>query len=160
MSDGSDTRLPVNTEFNESHGKVSPDGQWLAYVTDQPGRDEVWIARFPSGETRRQVSTAGGTAPQWSKGGTELFYLSPDRHMMAVSIAAGHDGMDVGVPRALFQMPNLVAEGRVLMPTANNYVAAPNGERFLGAVSAHDPNLPPISIMVNWPAVVNRRSSR
>ena len=76
MSDGSDTRLSVNTTFNESHGKVSPDGRWLAYVTDQSGRDEVWVATFPSGETRRQVSTAGGTAPEWGEGGKELFYLS------------------------------------------------------------------------------------
>jgi Tol biopolymer transport system component len=156
MSDGSDTRLAVNTAFNESHGKVSPDGRWLAYVTDQSGRDEVWIATFPSGETRRQVSTAGGTAPQWGRGGNELFYLSPDRHLMAVSIAGGLEGHDVGAAHALFQMPNLVTEGRMLIPTSNNYVAAPNGDRFLAAVSARDPNLPPISIVVNWPALVKR----
>ena len=159
MSDSSDTRLAVDTAFSESHGKVSPDGHWLAYVTDQSGRDEVWIATFPTGETRRQVSSGGGTAPQWGKG-QELFYLSPGGGLMAASIAAGRDGIDVGAPRELFQMPSLDAEGRVNMPTSNNYLAAPNGERFLAAVSARDPNLPPISIVVNWPAMVNRGSSR
>lgn len=160
ISDSSDTRLPVNTAFNESHGKVSPDGQRLAYVSDQSGRDEVWIATFPSGEARRQVSTAGGTAPQWGKGGRELFYLSPGRELMIASMAGGPGGVAVADPRALFQMPNLVTEGQVLMPTSNNYLVAPDGERFLAAVSARDPNLPPISIVVNWPALVNRGQSR
>lgn len=160
MSDGSDTRLPVNTAANESHGKVSPDGQWLAYQTDQSGRDEVWIARFPSGEARRQVSATGGTAPQWGNGSNELFYLSPGQQLMVASIAGGRGGVDLGPSRMLFQMPNLVAEGRVLMPTSNNYIAARDGERFLAAVSPRDPNLPPIAIVVNWPAVVNRSQSR
>lgn len=155
MSGGSDTRFSLNTSFNESHGKVSPDGQWLAYVTDQSGRDEVWIASFPSGEARRQVSSTGGTVPQWGKAGRELFYLSPDRHLMAATVTGGRGGADLSAPHALFQMPILVAEGRVLMPTSNNYFAAPSGERFLAAVSARDPNLPPISIVVNWPALLN-----
>jgi eukaryotic-like serine/threonine-protein kinase len=151
-------RLGINTAFNESHGKVSPDGRWIAYVTDQSGRNEVWIATFPSGEARRQVSPAGGTAPQWGKGGKELFYLSFDRHVMMASIAGGATGdLSVAAPHALFQMPKLVTEGRVITPTSNNYLAAANGERFLAAVSARDPNLPPISIVVNWPALLNRR---
>jgi Tol biopolymer transport system component len=157
MSDGTDTRLAVNTAFNESHGKISPDGRWLAYVTDQSGRDEVWIASFPSGESRRQVSTGGGgTVPQWNEGGTEVFYLSRDSRLMAATIKGGHGGVDVGAPHALFQLPALIAEGRVLMPTSNNYVAAFNGQRFLLAVSASDPHPAPLNIMVNWPAVIGR----
>jgi len=155
ISDGSDTRLSVNTAFNESHGKVSPDGRWLAYVTDQSGRDEVWIATLPSCETRRQLSTGGGTVPEWSEGGKELFYLSLDRHVMAVSMS-GYSGADVGATNQLFQMPNLIAEGRVIMPTSNNYVATRDGRRFLAAVSAPDPNASPLNIIVNWPAALNR----
>ena len=156
MSDGSDTRLAVNTAFNESHGKVSPDGQWLAYVTDQSGRDEVWIARFPSGESRRQVSSSGGTVPQWSEGGMEVFYLSLDARLMAATITATHGGVDIGAPHALFRMPALVAEGRVLMPTSNNYLAVRDGQRFLAAVSASDPHPAPLNIVVNWPTIVVR----
>jgi serine/threonine protein kinase/dipeptidyl aminopeptidase/acylaminoacyl peptidase len=155
MSDGSDTRLSVNTAFNESHGKVSPDGRWLAYVTDQSGRDEVWIAAFPSGEPRRQVSTTGGTAPEWGDGSKELFYLSPDRHVMAASIS-GHGGVETTAPHALFQMPTLIAEGHVVMPTAANYVATRDGRRFLAAVSAADPKAPPLNVVVNWPAALSR----
>jgi eukaryotic-like serine/threonine-protein kinase len=156
MSDASDTRLSINTTFNESHGRVSPDGRWLAYMTDESGRDEVWLASFPSGEIRRKVSAAGGTMPQWGEGGKELFYLSLDRQLMAASVAARQGDVAVGAPGALFQMPNLIAEGRLLMPTSNNYVATPNGQRFLAAVSVQDPNAPPISVVVNWPALLNR----
>jgi serine/threonine protein kinase/Tol biopolymer transport system component len=151
ISDGSDTRLLVNTTFNESHGKVSPDGRWLAYVTDQSGRDEVWIATLPSGEMRRQVSTAGGTAPEWGEGSKELLYLSPQRRVMVASIG-GHDGVDIGAPSGLFQMPNLIVEGRLLTPTSNNYVVTRDGRRLLAAVSTPDPNASPINILVNWPA--------
>jgi serine/threonine protein kinase/Tol biopolymer transport system component len=154
MSDGKDTRLSINTTFNESHGTVSPDGRWLAYTTDESGRAEVWLASFPSGEVRRHVSTAGGTMPQWGEG--ELFYLSLDRQLMAVPFATGQSGVNVGTPKALFQMPNLIEEGRLLMPTSNNYVATPDGQRFLAAVSARDPNAAPFSVVVNWLAVSNR----
>ena len=53
-------------------------------------------------------------------------------------------------------MPTLMAAGRVLMPTANNYLAAAGGRRFLAAVSVRDPTLPPITIVVNWPALLTR----
>ena len=108
------------------------------------------------GERRRQVSTSGGTAPEWGEGSKELFDLSLDRHMMAASISGGHGGVDVGVPNELFQMPNLIAEGRVLMPTANNDVVTRDGRRLLAAVSAPHPNAPPLNIVVNWPAALNR----
>jgi Tol biopolymer transport system component len=153
MSGSSDTRLSINTASNESQGKVSPDGRWLAYVTDQSGRDEVWIATFPSGEPRRQVSTAGGTAPDWGEGSKELFYLSPDRHVMAASMS---ERGEIGAPTALFQMPNMIAEGGLLMPTANNYVVTRDGRRFLAAVSAPNSNASPVNIVVNWPAALNR----
>jgi hypothetical protein len=75
---------------------------------------------------------------------------------MAATITGGHGGVDIGAAHALFQMPALVSEGRVLMPTSNNYLAVPNGQRFLAAVSASDPHPPPLSIVVNWPAALIR----
>ncbi len=71
-------------------------------------------------------------------------------------VAAGQTGVNVGTPKALFQMPNLIEEGRLLMPTSNNYLATPDGRRFLAAVRARDPNAPPISVVVNWLAVPSR----
>jgi serine/threonine protein kinase len=159
-ADASDIRLSINTPFNESHGKVSPDGRWLAYTTDESGREQVWLSSFPSGQIRRQASAAGGTAPQWGEGGKELFFLSLENQLMAASVVAGQSGVDIGRPKHLFRMPNLIGEGRLLMPTANNYLATSNGQRFLAAVSARDPNAPPISVIVNWPALVGRAGTK
>jgi hypothetical protein len=136
LGTATETRLSINTEFNESHGKVSRNGQWLAYVTDESGRNEVWLARFPSGENRRQVSIAGGTSPQWAGDGDELFYISADKQLMSTPISTRHARLDVGAPRALFPLRNLIEEGRLLVPTANNYVVTPDGRRFLAAVIA------------------------
>ena len=69
---------------------------------------------------------------------------------MAAAITGRNGGIDIGAPQALFRMPPLVAEGRLLMPTSNSYLAVPNGQRFLAAVSASDPQPPPLNVVVNW----------
>ena len=149
--------LPVNTHFNESEGKVSPDNRWMAYVTDESGRDEVWVASFPAGEIRRQVSIGGGTSPQWGDGSREILYLAPEQRLMAAAFDASETGAALGTPRALFRIENLAEEDRSLFfVTRNDYVAASNGQRFLVAIRAKDPHAPSITIVVNWLALLNR----
>jgi Tol biopolymer transport system component len=149
--------LPFNTAFNESLGVVSPDNRWIAYVTDASGRDEVWVASFPDGKTRRQVSVDGGTSPQWGEGSREVVFVAPDRRLMTAAFDRAEAGAVVGTPRALFQFENLVEEDRTLFfATRNNYVATSNGRRFLAAIRARDPNAPPITVVVNWLALLNR----
>jgi eukaryotic-like serine/threonine-protein kinase len=149
--------LPFNTRFNESLGKVSPDNQWIAYVTDEFGRDEVWVASFPAGKIRRQVSIGGGTSPQWGEGSREIVYVAPGQRLMAAAMDGSQTGAAVGTPRALFQIENLAEEDRSLFfATRNDYVAAANGQRFLAAIRARDPNAPPLTVVVNWLALLNR----
>ena len=149
--------LPFNTRFNESLGKVSPDNHWITYVTDESGRDEVWVASFPAGQIRRQVSIGGGTSPQWGEGSREIVYVAPDQRLMAAAFDGSETGAAVGTPRTLFRIQNLAEEDRSLFfATRNNYVAASNGQRFLAAIRARDPNAPPITIVVNWLALLNR----
>jgi serine/threonine protein kinase len=149
--------LPLNTRFNESLGKVSPDNHWIAYVSDESGRDEVWVASFPAGEIRRQVSIGGGTSPQWGEGSREIVYVAPDQRLMAAALDGSETGAIVTTPRALFRIENLAVEARsLLFATRNDYVAASNGQRFLVAVRARDPNAPPITIVINWPALFHR----
>jgi eukaryotic-like serine/threonine-protein kinase len=149
--------LPFNTRFNESLGKVSPDNHWIAYVTDESGRDEVWVASFPAGAFRRQVSVGGGTSPQWGDGSREIVYLAPDQRLTAVAFNPTKAGGNVGTPRTLFRIDNLAEEDRLLFfATRNDYVAASNGQRFLVSIRARDPHAPPITIVVNWLALVNR----
>jgi serine/threonine protein kinase len=149
--------LPVNTRFNESLGTVSPDNQWIAYVTDESGRDEVWVASFPAGRMRRQVSIGGGTSPQWSDGSREIVYVTPDRRLMAAAFDGSKTGTVVSTRRVLFRIEDLAAENRSLFfATRNDYIAASNGQRFLAAIRARDPNAPPITVVVNWLALLNR----
>src|SRR5207249_5041905 len=69
----------VQSDFNEAHAKFSPDGKWVAYGSDEIGRTEIYVRRFPNaGAGKWQVSTGGGDQPYWRADGKELFYLAPD----------------------------------------------------------------------------------
>ena len=107
--------------FNESNPAVSPDGAWIAYRSDESGRNEVYVERFPDLGDRVQVSSDGGTAPLWSHDGTELYYRA-GRAMMAVAVEPGAS-FSAGRPELLF-------EGPYLDDLARNYDLAPDG-RFL-----------------------------
>jgi len=148
-------RLPFNTPFNESDGTPSPDGRWIAYVTDESGSDEVWVASFPSGPIRQQVSAGGGKSPQWRADSKELLYVSSDKRLMAVPFRYQQNEVAVGTPQVLFRVDNLAEVDRLVFPTANSYVATSDGQRFLVAERADDPAMPPISVVVNWRALLN-----
>ena len=159
IRDGSEARLSINTPSNESYARVSPDGRWLAWATDVSGRSEVWVARFPTGDSRRQVSTEGGSMPTWTRGGTELVYVSRAKRVIAVPFRAGAQDSELGTPDVLFAVDDLVDLDPLVMPTLNAYAASRNGERFLVAARAPDPGAPPIHIAVlDWSAMRPHRA--
>ncbi|NIM01192.1 MAG: hypothetical protein GTN89_10185 [Acidobacteria bacterium] len=82
-------------------GRVSPDGRYIVYQSDESGRDEVYLKRFPSGEGKWQVSVDGGAVPRWSPTGTELFWHGPGGNLMAVDFEAVPE-LKLGVPHLLF----------------------------------------------------------
>jgi Tol biopolymer transport system component len=108
--------------FNEAYAAFSPDGRWIAYVSDESGRDEVYIRSFPEPATRIQISTEGGTGPLWSRDGKELFYAF-GRQMMSVNISYSPE-FTASVPRKLF-------DGPFVWERAANYHIAPDGQRFV-----------------------------
>lgn len=73
---------------NETDGRISPDGQWIAYVSDESGRQEVYLTSFPKAGSKRSISTGGGRAPQWRRDGRELFYASANGELMAVPMSS------------------------------------------------------------------------
>jgi serine/threonine protein kinase/Tol biopolymer transport system component len=146
----------INTTANESHARVSPDSRWIAYDTDASGRSEVWVASFPDALIRRQVSAGGGSSPEWSQKGREIVFIEGDRRLMAAAVSGRPDALDVSPPRPLFPIEHLVPTDQAAFPTANAYAVASNGERFLVAVAVRDPDAPPINIVVNWRALLNR----
>jgi serine/threonine-protein kinase len=103
---GTDTvpNAVLATEFDEMAVALSPDNRWMAYVSDETGRTEVFVRPFPDVDSdKKQVSSGGGLAPVWSRDGRQLFYLSGTNNMMAAGVAPG-DRLDVGAPRVLFHV--------------------------------------------------------
>ena len=141
----------VQSEFQELFGYFSPNGRWLAYVSDQSGRAEVYVRPFPVSAGISPVSTGGGRQPRWRRDGKELFYLSPHGKLMVVEVNAG-DRFRAGVPKALFQM-------RLPMDfdwSSGNYAVTADGQRFLVTTPAGEAASPTITVVLNWPAALKK----
>ena len=78
-----------NTEFDESDAVLSPNGRWLAYSSNASKRMEIYVGTFPSRERIWQISLNGGSLPQWSRDGKELYFIAPDQKLMTVEIKSG-----------------------------------------------------------------------
>ena len=74
---------------DQIHGNFSPDGRFVAYTSNESGRFQVYVQTFPLSDRKWQVSTDGGYEPRWRGDGREIYYLSEDRKLMAVSVSAG-----------------------------------------------------------------------
>ncbi|MEJ7849650.1 MAG: protein kinase [Pyrinomonadaceae bacterium] len=136
----------LQTEFNETHARFSPDGKFVAYVSDESGRTEVYVQTFPVSGSKWQISIDGGDQPQWRGDGKELFYLSQDKKLMAVPVMPG-DSFGAGTPANLFttQVPTTG-----LTDDRNNYFSTPDGKRFLVNNLVDDVNARPATMVLNW----------
>ena len=135
------SRPLFDSPASEGQPDLSPDGRWIAYRSDESGRDEVYVQRFPELGGRIKISTDGGTSPRWSADGAELYYRNGSA-MMAVTVGNADASLDVGLPGLLFDGPYLNDSGR-------NYDIAPDG-RFLMVRLADDANLTQVHVIVNW----------
>ena len=131
----------VQTPFEERDARFSPDGRWIAYQSNETGRNEIFVQPFPGPGRSWQISTTGGTGAQWRGDGREIFYLAPDNRLMAVpvTIDAKTSAADAGNPVALF----------ALRPGAT-YTATPDGRRFLINTPTDAATASPITVVVNW----------
>jgi eukaryotic-like serine/threonine-protein kinase len=145
--------LFLQTPFNESDGHFSPDGRWMTYMSNESGRDEVYVQTFPSTGSKWQVSTAGGRFPRWSKDGHELFYVAADQKLMTVAVkpgAAGSHSFEAGSPQPLFEIKSIPIQSPVVFP----YQPSADGRRFLVDIPATGEGAAPtpITVVVNWQA--------
>jgi WD40 repeat protein len=116
----------VATKFGEGSPDVSPDGRWLAYTSDESGRDEVYVVPFANtGAAKWLVSTRGGTEPVWSHSGRELFYRDGDANMVVVAVRSGPT-FSTGNAVTLFP-----AAGYRTGLRGGEYAVAPDDRRFL-----------------------------
>jgi Tol biopolymer transport system component len=149
---GAQPKPYLKTPASEWQGRFSPESnpRWVAYQSDESGRYEVYINSFPEARSRTRISTAGGTYPQWGPGGRELFYLSPENKLMAVSIKLGADSVEASVPRELFTLPAF--DNGLDSP----YDVAPDGMRFLVRATPQQQAGQPLTLIVNWPALLKK----
>jgi Tol biopolymer transport system component len=137
----------ARTDAQEAGGMFSPDGRRVAFVSDETGREEVYVQGFPTGE-RSQVSTAGGTAPIWRPDGRELYYLAPDSNLMAIPMTGQGDRFGAGAPRAMFRIR--INPGTASTSINRAYAVSPKGDRFLVNELVEDERASTISILLNW----------
>ena len=142
----------LQTPFNERDGHFSPDGHWMAYTSDESGRQEIYVQTFPAAGPKWQISTAGGRFPRWSRDGRELFYISTDQKLMAVPVKLG-DGpgpsLQAGSPQPLFDITSIPTTIRF------SYEPTMDGRRFLVDVPAGGGGggvTTPITMVLNWTA--------
>jgi Tol biopolymer transport system component len=143
------------TPFHERQAKFVPAGggtpQWLAYVSDETGADEVYVQSFPVPDTKLRISPNGGVQPRWRRDAKELFYLSPDGSIMAVPVSITATGLQAGTPVALCKPP------MAPLPAifASVFEVAADGQRFL-ILAPSDADAPGVNVVVNWQAGLNR----
>jgi serine/threonine-protein kinase len=145
-------RLMDTPRSGERAARISPDGRWIAYVSDESGREEVVVKRFPAGTGKWQASADGGSWPRWSANGSELFWAQGDS-VVAVTVDAG-EGLRLGTPRVLFVRPDLQMALLFGWPPA--FDVMPDGSGFVIALPVEeDPKTeearsPQLVLAENW----------
>jgi hypothetical protein len=134
-------RVLLRSSFNEVGGGFSPDGKWLAYVSDESGHDEVYVTRYPEGG-KWQISIDGGAEPVWAPVGLELFYRNA-AWMLSVSLEPAPEPR-VSRPRLLFEMP--FSEGEAAYP---NFDVTSSGE-FVVVQSGFGASATGLTVVLNW----------
>ncbi len=148
MEGGRDPVRFLATSSDEAAPRFSPDGRWLAYISNESGRYEVYVQSYPGPGGRWTISTQGGTEPVWSADGRELFYRHGSQ-MMVVDISTAPT-FAPGTPRRLF-------EGYELNPYGlPNYDVSPDGKRFLMVQSDSGAAPTQLNVVLNWTEEVQR----
>jgi dipeptidyl aminopeptidase/acylaminoacyl peptidase len=120
----------AQSPFDDRTAQLSPDVQWIAYESNESGRYEIYVQRFPGPEAKARVSTAGGAQVRWRADGRELFYIAPDGRLMAVKVGEARKGqpLELGTPVALFTTK---VESAIRGGIAHEYAVSHDGQRFL-----------------------------
>jgi len=137
----------LDTAANEAAAVLSPDGQWMAYCSDESGRYEVYVQSFPGHGGKRQISTGGGLGPRWA--GKELFYHALDGKLMAIEVKPGRS-FEASAPAPLFEFR---AGGNLITPY---YDVTRDGQKFLLSTIVETQPAAPLTVMVNWTAAYRK----
>jgi serine/threonine-protein kinase len=145
LNDPSRATPIVQTPAYEAGARLSPDGRWIAYVSNESGRNEVYVRAFHGADRRPQVSSDGGSQPVWNPNGKEIFYRIGDR-MMAVGVAVVGNELQLSAPQQLFSRPYAYGAGI----TIANYDVTKDGQRFL--MVRDDTTVGRLRVILGWRA--------
>jgi len=134
----------LQTEFGEFGGRLSPDGKWVLYESDDSGKHEVYVRPLRGSGGKLLVSAAGGTMPVWRRDGKEIFYLSANNEMMAAKVTQNGSELAIDVARTLFQ-----TQAESFLPS---YDASVDAQRFVIVTSTPQKLPSPITVVINWDA--------
>jgi eukaryotic-like serine/threonine-protein kinase len=147
-------RKPVpylQTQFDVYGGQFSPDGKWIAYVSNESGKNEVYVRAFPASGGKLMVSTSGGEQPIWRRDGKEIFYLDANGELMVAKVKQIGSTLAIDVASPLFQARTRT---RTFLRT---YDATADGQRFLIATREPQRLSSPITVVVNWDAALKKQ---
>jgi eukaryotic-like serine/threonine-protein kinase len=137
-----------NLDAETWQSEFSPDGRWLAYVSSESGRPEVYVEPVPATGQRWQVSTNGGAEPHWRRDTGQLFYLTLD-HWIAAITAPANGTWSLTAPTRLF---------KVFIPETlggSDFAIAPSGAILVNTLQV-DQAIPPVEVVVNWTRLLGR----
>jgi Tol biopolymer transport system component len=143
----------LQAESGASQARFSPDSRWVAYMSEESGKKEVYVRLFPAASGGKwMVSKGGGGQPIWRRDGKELFYISADSKLTAVEVAASSGTFQAGIPKALFAAP---IWGGGASNNVTRYDVTADGKKFLinslPTETTAAPS-PPITVVLNWQA--------
>ena len=128
------------TRFSQTSPRLSPDGRWIAYASDESGDPEVYVAATEGGADKRRISAAGGRRPRWRADGRELFFLAPGGVVMAAEVRPG-ESWTAAAPQPLFRLETEI----------ENWDVTPDGARFLVTMPVEKTRESPLHVILNWP---------
>jgi len=145
VSGNGEMRNLIDSPGNQGEVSLSRDGKWLAYDTDESGRDEVVVVRYPSLTGRWQVTNQGGTRPYWLPDQSGILFMTADRHLMRVNVDTRGEGLAVGTTTQVFG-------GNVL---SGPWIVAPDGKRLLVLVPQGVGAAPTLDVVTDWRQLVD-----
>jgi Tol biopolymer transport system component len=140
----------LQTSFIEAQPRLSPNGRWIAYISNETEQFQVYVDSFPASGAKVAISIGGGSQPQWRADGRELYYYAPDRKLVAVEVNGDGPTFKVGEARPLFEIR--VTSIDQSFPGNGYYTVTKDGKRFLVSSLPEAPERQQINVIVNWTA--------
>jgi Tol biopolymer transport system component len=144
----------IRTRFQEWGARISPDGEWMAFVSNESGASEVYVAPLGGSGEKKRISIGGGVSPRWRRDGKELFYVAPDSNSIVAVPVATKPAFKAGIPVALFSTRRDSGPRRRVREVP--YDVSSDGQRFLVNTPPEQQSVLGITVVLNWTSALPR----